>query len=70
MQYEIRPKQDYSVRIGGSWGSIIVYDTGAVDAAFLRDRTCKVVVEDDNDTPLTEEMNADQWYAWKEQNSL
>ena len=68
MQYVIISKQDYSNRFAGSWGSIILDHPDEVDAVFLRTPDRKVVVEDDNGTPLTEEMDADQWHAWKEQN--
>lgn len=68
MRYEIRPEQDYSNRFAGSWGSFILDHPDRVDDLLLDDSDSKVVVLDDNDTWLTEEMDADQWAAWKEQN--
>ena len=68
MQYVIISEQDYSNRFAGSWGSVILDHPDRVDAFFLSSSDRKVIVKDDNDTPLTEEMDADQWYAWKEQN--
>ena len=67
MKYVIISEQDYSNRFAGSWGSVILDHPNEVDV-FLRNGDRKVVVEDDNRTRLTEEMDADQWYAWKEQN--
>ena len=68
MQYVIISKQDYSNRFAGSWGSIILFHPDRVDDIFSETRDRKVVVESDDGTPLTEEMNLDQWRAWKELN--
>ena len=68
MRYVIISEQDYSNRFAGSWGSVILDHPDEVDAFFLETPDRKVRVENDDETPLTEEMDADQWYAWKEQN--
>ena len=70
MRYVILPEQDYSNRFFGSWGRIIVEDPADVDDAFRTDDTCKVLVQDDDGTDLTEQMDADQWYDWKNKRDL
>ncbi len=69
MQYNIIYEQDYSNRFAGSWGYVTVNSPDRVDEMLLADSDFKVVVvEGADETPLTGEMDAPQWNAWKEQN--
>ena len=68
MKFIIRPEQDYSIRLGGSWGYVTVDLPEEVDASFQDGDDSTVTVQDDNGKLLTEEMDEDQWYEWKKQN--
>ena len=65
MRYVIRGAQDYSNRFAGSWGVTIITDPDRVGEFMDNDDTRVVVVEGADDTPLTEEMNLEQWNNWK-----
>ena len=65
MQYRIQALQDYSNRFAGSWGDIIVFAPHRVDF-FLAKGNRTVVVEHDDDTPITGSMSSDEWRVWKE----
>ncbi|MCY4527297.1 MAG: hypothetical protein OXB89_11905 [Anaerolineaceae bacterium] len=69
MRFEIRARQDYSSRIGGSWGGVIFDTTGEVDDFLALDENRGVVVEDDEGKVLPEPMDVNEWQAWKEKHN-
>lgn len=69
MRYVIKSRQDYSERIGGSWGSVVVFDPGRVETFLLKGGGRKVIVQNDDKSPLTGELDLDQWRVWKEENN-
>ncbi|MCY4525799.1 MAG: hypothetical protein OXB89_04245 [Anaerolineaceae bacterium] len=73
MRFFIVAQQDYSSRIGGSWGGVIFDTTGEVDDFLARGKargkSWQVRVEDDDGKILTEPMDIDEWQAWKEKHN-
>jgi len=75
VKFEVTVREDIApgtynrfVHVGAA---TFIVDRETADRMMLDDAdgTNKIVVVDDSGRPLTGEMDADQWNAWKEQNA-